>query len=48
MIWAILVVLLVLWLIGFTVNIGGALTNLLLVAAAVVLVVKLVTGRNVT
>lgn len=46
MIWTILVVLLVLWLIGFTVNIGGALTNLLIAAAFVVVVVKLVTGRK--
>lgn len=48
MIWTILVVFLVLWLVGFIANIGGSLIHLLLVAGALVLVVKLVTGRNVT
>ncbi len=48
MIWTIIVVLLVLWLLGFIAHIGGALIHLILVVAAVVLVYKLVTGRRVT
>ena len=47
MIWTILVVLLVLWVLGFVADVAGGLIHLLLVAAAVVLVVKLVTGRSV-
>ncbi|MDQ6785870.1 MAG: lmo0937 family membrane protein [Acidobacteriota bacterium] len=47
MIWKILVTLLVLWLVGFIVNVGGSLLHLLLAAAAVAVVVKLVAGRKV-
>jgi hypothetical protein len=46
MIWTILVILLVLWLLGFIGNVAGSLIHLLLVVAAVVLVVKLVPGRR--
>ncbi len=46
MIWTILGILLVLWLLGFIANVAGSLIHLLLVAAAVVLVVKLVSGRR--
>jgi hypothetical protein len=46
MIWTILVILLVLWLLGFVGNVAGSLIHLLLVAAAAVLVVKLVSGRR--
>jgi len=46
MIWGILVILLVLWVLGFIADVAGGLIHLLLVAAAVVLVVKLVTGRS--
>ncbi|MEP7038646.1 MAG: DUF5670 family protein [Acidobacteriota bacterium] len=38
----------VLWLIGFTVNIGGTLINLLIAAAVVVAVFKLVTNCRET
>ena len=48
MIWTILVILLVLWLLGFIADVAGGLIHLLLVVAAIVLVVKLFTGRNVT
>jgi hypothetical protein len=41
-----LVILLVLWLLGFVGNVAGSLIHLLLVIAAVVLVVKLVSGRR--
>ncbi|MGA9995740.1 MAG: lmo0937 family membrane protein [Pyrinomonadaceae bacterium] len=46
MLWTILVVLLVLWLIGFVAKIGGGLIHLLLVVALVVFVINLLTGRR--
>jgi hypothetical protein len=46
MLWTIFVVLLVLWLLGFTMSIGGGLIHLLLVVALVVLVFNLVSGRR--
>lgn len=46
MLWTIFVVLLVLWLLGFTFSIGGGLIHLLLVVALVVLVFNLVSGRR--
>ena len=47
MIWTILVILLVLWLLGFVAEVAGGFIHLLLLVAAVVLVVKLVSGRRV-
>jgi hypothetical protein len=45
--WAVVVVLVVLWLLGFLVaHIGGGLIHLLLVIAVIVLVYNLVTGRR--
>lgn len=46
MLWTIVVVLLVLWLLGFAMSIGGSLIHLLLVVALVVLVFNLVSGRR--
>ena len=46
MLWTILVVLLILWLLGFSLHVGGALIHLLLVVALVVLVVNLLSGRR--
>jgi hypothetical protein len=46
MLWTILVVLLVLWLLGFSLKVGGSLIHLLLVVALVVLVINLLTGRR--
>ena len=46
MLWTIFVVLLILWLLGFSLHIGGALIHLLLVAAVVVLVINLLSGRR--
>jgi hypothetical protein len=46
MLWTILVILLVLWLVGLLSNVGGGLIHLLLVIAAVVLVINLLTGRR--
>ena len=47
MLWTIFVVLLILWLLGFSLHIAGGLIHLLLVVALVVLVINLVSGRSV-
>jgi hypothetical protein len=47
MLWTIFVILLILWLLGFSLHIAGGLIHLLLVVAVVVLVINLVTGRRV-
>ena len=47
MLWTIVVILLVLWALGFAVHVGGGLIHLLLVIALVVVVVRLVQGRRV-
>jgi hypothetical protein len=46
MLWTIFVVVLILWLLGFSFHVGGGLIHLLLVFALVVLVFNLVTGRR--
>jgi hypothetical protein len=46
MLWTILVILLVLWLLGFVTHVGGGLIHLLLVIAAIVLIFNLVAGRR--
>jgi uncharacterized membrane protein YtjA (UPF0391 family) len=46
MLWTIFVILLVLWILGFSFHIAGGLIHLLLVIALVVLVINLVTGRS--
>ena len=46
MLWTILVILVVLWLVGFLGNFGGSLIHLLLVVAAIVLVINLLSGRR--
>ena len=48
MLWTVFLVLLVLWLLGFSLHLAGGLIHLLLVVALVVLVINLLTGRNVT
>src|SRR5271163_1449474 len=47
MLWTIFVVLLILWLLGFSLHIAGGLIHLLLVVALVVLVINLMSGRGV-
>ena len=48
MLWTIVVILLVLWALGFlALHIGGGLIHLLLVVAAVVLIYQFITGRRV-
>ncbi|MGO9433228.1 MAG: lmo0937 family membrane protein [Terracidiphilus sp.] len=46
MLWTIFVIMLVLWLLGFSLHIGGGLIHLLLLVALAVLVFNLVTGRR--
>jgi hypothetical protein len=46
MLWTIFVVLLILWLLGFSLHIGGALIHLLLRVGLVVLVINLLGGRR--
>jgi len=46
MIWTIFVILLILWLLGFSFHIGGGLIHLLLIIAVVVLVLNLLSGRR--
>jgi hypothetical protein len=46
MIWTIIAVLVILWLLGFSLHVGGALIHLLLVIAVVVFVVNLISGRR--
>jgi hypothetical protein len=47
MLWTIFVVLAILWLLGFSFNVGGGLIHLLLVVAVVVLIFNLLSGRRV-
>jgi len=46
MLWTIVLILVVLWLLGFLVHIGGSLIHLLLVIALIVVVINLVQGRR--
>jgi uncharacterized protein DUF5670 len=47
MLWTIVVLLLVLWLLGFTMHVAGGLIHILLVVALVVIVFRLLSGRRV-
>jgi hypothetical protein len=44
--WTLIVVLVVLWLLGFSLSVGGGLIHLLLVLAVIVLIYQLLTGRR--
>jgi hypothetical protein len=46
MLWTIVAIFLILWLLGFSMSIGGSLIHLLLVVALVMIVFNLVTGRR--
>jgi hypothetical protein len=46
MLWTIFAILLIMWLLGFSLHVGGALIHLLLVIAVVVLFFNLVTGSR--
>jgi hypothetical protein len=47
MLWTVFVVLLLLWILGFSFHIAGSLIHLVLVIAVVVLIIQLITGRRV-
>ncbi|MDQ0429602.1 MULTISPECIES: lmo0937 family membrane protein [Caryophanaceae] len=44
--WIILAVIIVVWLVGFLLDVAGGLIHILLIIAAIVLVINLVTGRK--
>jgi hypothetical protein len=46
MLWTIFVILLIMWLLGFSFHVAGSLIHLLLVIAVVVLLINLLTGRR--
>jgi hypothetical protein len=46
MLWTIVVLLLILWLLGFSFSVGGGMIHLLLVVALVVFVFNLLSGRR--
>ena len=48
MLWTIVVVLLILWLLGFSLHVAGGLIHLLLVIALVVVIFNLISGRRGT
>jgi hypothetical protein len=47
MLWTVIFVLLVLWLLGFALDVAGGLIHVLLVIALVIIVMRLFTGRKV-
>jgi len=46
MLWTIIGVLVVLWILGFAIHVGGGLIHLLLLIALVLVVYNLMTGRG--
>ncbi len=46
MLWTIFVIVLVLWLLGFSFHLAGGLIHILLVVALIILVINLITGRR--
>lgn len=46
LLWTIIVVLFVLWLIGFAMHFAGGLIHILLIIALVLIVINLLTGRR--
>ena len=47
MLWTIAVILLILWLLGFSLHVAGGLIHILLVIAIIVGLIQLFTGRRV-
>ncbi len=47
LLWIIIIVLVILWLAGFSLHIGGGLIHILLVVALILVVYRLATGRKV-
>jgi hypothetical protein len=46
MLWALFVIVLILWLLGFSFHVAGGLIHLLLVVALIILVFNLISGRR--
>lgn len=46
MLWTIAVIFLVLWLLGFSMHVGGGLIHALLVIAVIVVIFNLISGRR--
>jgi hypothetical protein len=46
MLWAIFVIILALWILGFSLHVAGSMIHLLLVVAVVVLLFNLLAGRR--
>ncbi len=46
MLWTVFVVLLLLWILGFSFHVAGSLIHILLVIAVVVLIINLISGRR--
>lgn len=46
LLWLIIVILIIMWLGGFALHVGGGLIHLLLVIAVIVLIFQLITGRR--
>lgn len=46
MLWTIVAILLILWLLGFTMKVAGGLVHILLVVALVVVIINLLQGRK--
>jgi hypothetical protein len=46
MLWTIIVVLFVLWILGFAIHFGGSLIHLLLVIAVILVIYNLIAGRG--
>ncbi|VVB94099.1 Uncharacterised protein [uncultured archaeon] len=44
--WTIVVILVILWLLGFSLNLFGGLIHILLVAAIIVILVRIIQGRR--
>jgi len=47
MLWTIVAILVIMWLLGFSLHIAGPLVHLLLVVALVVVIINLISGRRV-
>ena len=47
MLWTIFVILMIMWLLGFSLNIGGGLIHTLLVVGVIVLLYNLLIGRRI-
>jgi hypothetical protein len=46
MLWTIVAILAIMWLLGFSLHVGGSLIHIVLVVAVIVLIFNLLTGRR--